>query len=135
MRRTPKPVIDIAEVIPEMARLARTTVRLHPRRGVSARDASKMGSPIVWPSDEPWPVCSEHHSALVPVLQLRRQDVPEFAFRGDTDLFQLLWCPNDHETLEPLMLRHRELLAKARQHSPRIRRRSVAGSLDEGLSA
>jgi hypothetical protein len=34
---------------------------------------------------------------LVPVLQLRRDDFPEMPFFPDTDLFQLLWCPADHD--------------------------------------
>jgi len=35
--------------------------------------------------------------ALVPVLQLYARDVPELPFPEDTDLFQLLWCPNWHD--------------------------------------
>jgi hypothetical protein len=34
--------------------------------------------------------------ALVPVLQLYARDVPDLPFPEHTDLFQLLWCPNDH---------------------------------------
>jgi hypothetical protein len=33
----------------------------------------------------------------VPVLQLARADVAELPWPADTDLFQLLWCPRDHE--------------------------------------
>jgi hypothetical protein len=35
----------------------------------------------------------------VPVLQLRREDLPELPFPDGSDLFQLLWCPNDHPPL------------------------------------
>jgi hypothetical protein len=34
---------------------------------------------------------------LVPVLQLYARDVPELPFPGDTDVLQVLWCPNDHD--------------------------------------
>lgn len=37
-----------------------------------------------------------HQSPLVPVLQLRAEDVPELGFRDDVDVFQMLWCPLDH---------------------------------------
>jgi hypothetical protein len=33
---------------------------------------------------------------MVPVLQLHRRDVPDFAGPDDCDLLQLLWCPLDH---------------------------------------
>jgi len=46
-------------------------------------------TPITKPSGGPY----------VTVLQLRRSDVPELGIPADTDLFQLLWCPNDHEPL------------------------------------
>ena len=100
-RHTPRPVVDIATAIPELTRHVRRTVRLHPRRGEPGLDASKIGGRFLWPADEPWPNCEEHGSSLVPVLQLRADDVPELGFRNDSDLFQLLWCPNSHERLEP----------------------------------
>jgi hypothetical protein len=31
------------------------------------------------------------------VLQLRREDVPELDFPSEADVFQLLWCPSDHD--------------------------------------
>jgi len=42
MRTTPEPIFDIAKVIPELAGRGRKTIRLHPRRGTSAADVSKM---------------------------------------------------------------------------------------------
>jgi hypothetical protein len=33
---------------------------------------------------------------LIPVAQLYRRDVPDFAGPDDTDLLQVLWCPLDH---------------------------------------
>ncbi|HXY33388.1 MAG TPA: DUF1963 domain-containing protein [Planctomycetaceae bacterium] len=101
-RHTPAPPVDIAAVIPGFAALSRTTVRLHPRRGESPIDAAKMGGLILWPSEESWPTCNEHGSALIPVLQLTAEDVPEVGFPSGADLFQLLWCPKLHEKLRPL---------------------------------
>lgn len=119
MRTTPKPAINIAEVFPELAAKAKQTVRLHPRRGPEPGiRESKMGGSFLWPADEPWPVCddpseydlsyypqpelasendlSKRNDFLVGVLQLRADDFPELPFPGNTDIFQLLWCPRDH---------------------------------------
>ena len=38
----------------------------------------------------------EQPIALVPVAQLYRRDVPDFAGPDGTDLMQVLWCPLDH---------------------------------------
>ena len=74
----------------------RTTVRLHPTPGIVPVSASKMGGFILWPADERWPSCDEHQCPLVPVVQIRKEDVPELGFVGELDLFQLLWCPTFH---------------------------------------
>jgi hypothetical protein len=52
---------------------------------------------VLWPAREPWPECDRHSSPFVAVLQLRSDDFPEMPFPAGTDLFQLLWCPFDHE--------------------------------------
>src|SRR5687767_12561336 len=96
-RTTPTPPVDIAKAIPDLKPFARTTVRLHPRRGTDADDGSRIGGRFLWPANEAWPECGEHRCALVTALQLRKEDVPEVRFRGDSDLLQVLWCPNDHE--------------------------------------
>ena len=114
-RTTQKPPIDLLEFVPHMGDRAQTTVRLHPRRKkVAELAASKIGGQFLWPANEPWPSCdaSGHleyespdqedvylgtHGKLVPVLQLRRDDFPEFEFYPGTDLFQLLWCPVNHD--------------------------------------
>lgn len=117
-RTTQPPRFSVPELAPSLVALARETVRLHPRQGAEpAADASKIGGSFVWPADEPWPTCDLPHpgwefgaSGMTPitkpsggpyvtVLQLRRDDVPELGFPADADLFQLLWCPNDHEPL------------------------------------
>jgi hypothetical protein len=78
--------------------MARNTVRLHPRRAsVLELGASKFGGQFLWPSQEKWPVCQTHQIPFVGVLQLREADVPELGYRPGTNLFQLLWCPRDHE--------------------------------------
>jgi hypothetical protein len=41
-------------------------------------------------------------TALVPVAQLRAADVPDLAPPPGADLLQVLWCPNDHDTVEGL---------------------------------
>lgn len=110
VRTTPAPRIDIAAEIPAFAALAKQTVRLHPRSGPEPpANASKFGGRFLWPQDEPWPICTEpeweweepisppHKHVYIPVLQLRRDEFPELDFPEGTDLFQLLWCPNDHE--------------------------------------
>lgn len=118
---TPEPPIDLLAVLPELADLRATTIRLHPRKGrVPGRYASKMGGTFLWPSDEPWPTCDEpwppswtpyvedgipvpeddpraRPFPLVPVLQLRADDFPEMPFPPGADLFQLLWCPLGHD--------------------------------------
>ncbi len=94
---TPAPPVDLARALPQLKKYARTTVRLHPRRGEAPMDASKIGGTFLWPAGEPWPRCEEHDSPFVTVLQLRKEDVPELRFRRGTDLFQVLWCPTSHE--------------------------------------
>ena len=69
-----------------------------------------MGGPLLWPADEPWPMCEgpelfDHYPdapaeaavPLVPILQLFADDLPELPFPTGTDLLQVLWCPFDHD--------------------------------------
>ncbi|MFI6479508.1 DUF1963 domain-containing protein [Nonomuraea sp. NPDC050663] len=103
---TPSPPLAIEAVFPELAGLARTTVRLHPRRGHPTALDSSIGGPLLWPSDEAWPECPvpETHDPsegtdplpLVPAAQLYARDVPELPFPDGTDLLQVLWCPVEH---------------------------------------
>ncbi|WP_431676380.1 hypothetical protein [Kitasatospora sp. KL5] len=60
-RTTPPRRADMAAVFPELAPLARQTVRLHPRLGTPTVRDSSIGGPLLWPAAEPWPVCSEPH--------------------------------------------------------------------------
>ncbi|HET6250822.1 MAG TPA: DUF1963 domain-containing protein [Tepidisphaeraceae bacterium] len=104
-RTTPPPRYDIANVFPKMKKLARTTVRLHPRRGnVADLHATKLGGKIAWPAKTPWPHCHEHDQPFIAALQISKADVPEFPFKTGTDLFQLLWCPSDENEEAPHLL-------------------------------
>ena len=94
---TPPPLVDVEAAIPELRGKAKTAVRLHPRRGEAAIDASKIGGTFLWPADEEWPTCTEHACPLGTMLQLCKEDVPEAEFKTGTNLFQVLWCPNGHE--------------------------------------
>jgi hypothetical protein len=116
---TANPPVDITQVLPELSAYARTTVRLHPRPGKPSMHDSHIGGPLMWPSDEPWPVCDravriqaapvgepgwlswrervpESSVLMVGVAQFCARDIPEIAFPEGTDLLQVLWCPNDH---------------------------------------
>lgn len=42
---------------------------------------------------------ARHNDYYVGLIQLTRHDVPELGFPPGTDLFQLLWCPRDHDGL------------------------------------
>ncbi|MEV6306364.1 hypothetical protein AB0M02_43620 [Actinoplanes sp. NPDC051861] len=109
MRTTPSPPVDVAALLPDLAPLARTTVRLHPRPGDPAAGESSLGGPLLWPAGEPWPMCdgpkgydhfdepAEAEVPLAPVLQILAEDVPELPFPDDADVLQVLWCPFDHE--------------------------------------
>jgi len=60
-RTTPPRRVDIAAVFPELALLARQTVRLHPRLGAPTAHDSSVGGPLLWPAGEPWPACGGPH--------------------------------------------------------------------------
>ena len=95
---TPAPPVNVEEVLPELRGKGKTAVRLHPRPGEAPVDASKIGGMFLWPKNEPWPVCPIHGNIpYTTALQLRKEDVPELGFPPNTDLFQLLWCPEQHD--------------------------------------
>ncbi|MGW2786584.1 hypothetical protein ACWC3X_36080 [Streptomyces populi] len=77
-RTTPPRPLDVAALFPELAPLARTAVRLHPRPSTPTAKDSSIGGPLLWPADEPWPTCPDHdapaHLGVVPgdVRQRRR---------------------------------------------------------------
>ncbi|GAA2093691.1 hypothetical protein GCM10009801_61090 [Streptomyces albiaxialis] len=58
---TPPRPLDVTAVFPELAPLARTATRLHPRPGAPTWRDSSIGGPLLWPADEPWPHCDGPH--------------------------------------------------------------------------
>jgi hypothetical protein len=100
---TPAPTVDITKYVPELARHGKEIVRLHPHRVERdlLNDVSKAGGLFLWPSAEPWPMWEDDKFKFpfVPVLQLRKADVPEMPFPAGMDLFQLLWTPRRDEDL------------------------------------
>ncbi|WP_037627006.1 hypothetical protein [Streptomyces aureus] len=77
-RTTPPRPLDVTVPFPELAALARSAVRLHPRPGAPTARDSSVGGPLLWPSGEPWPTCPDHdaptHRGVAPddVRQRRR---------------------------------------------------------------
>ncbi|MFI6985885.1 hypothetical protein ACIBSV_45995 [Embleya sp. NPDC050154] len=62
-RTTPPRPLDVTAVFPELTALARTTTRLHPRPGTPTVHESSVAGPLLWPADEPWPVCPDDHTS------------------------------------------------------------------------
>jgi hypothetical protein len=60
-RTTPPRPLDVEALFPGLDAHRRTTTRLHPRRGNPSVADSSVGGPLLWPADEPWPVCTERH--------------------------------------------------------------------------
>ena len=70
-RTTPPRPVTIAAVFPELAPLARTTTRLHPRPGKPTPQDSSVGGPLLWPIDDPWPYCDgPHDPSFAPLTTL-----------------------------------------------------------------
>nr|WSX78750.1 hypothetical protein OH826_35835 [Streptomyces sp. NBC_00899] len=57
MFTTPPRPAEVTVLFPEIADLARTAVRLHPRRGTPHAQQSSVAGPMVWPADEEWLTC------------------------------------------------------------------------------
>ncbi|MGW8329878.1 hypothetical protein ACWGLE_18480 [Streptomyces sp. NPDC055897] len=60
-RTTPPRPLDVEELFPRLADYRGVTTRLHPRAGRPGVSASSVGGTLLWPSDEPWPMCTEPH--------------------------------------------------------------------------
>ncbi|BCY10079.1 hypothetical protein [Actinoplanes sp. L3-i22] len=79
-RATPRRPLDIAALFPELREHAATATRLHPRPGVPTTADSSIGGPLLWPADEPWPVCKVGdghyiHKLLRPVTVHRIREI------------------------------------------------------------
>ncbi|MFE1260156.1 hypothetical protein ACFW5X_06495 [Streptomyces albogriseolus] len=61
-RTTPPRPFDVSALFPQLAPLARTATRLHPRPGSPSPQDSSVGGPLLWPADEPWPHCEGPHA-------------------------------------------------------------------------
>jgi hypothetical protein len=90
--------LGLAELVPAVVAVRRQAIALHPFRvtQVSA-DSSHFGGVMLGNAPADWPRCDLHNSAHVGVLQLLREDFPAFRFLDETDVFQLTWCPFDHD--------------------------------------
>ncbi|MFI1184876.1 hypothetical protein [Streptomyces californicus] len=111
--RLPAAPFDVEALIPELAGLGRYTTLLYPRQGDPGIRESSLGGPLLWPADEPWPLCDApghwqplrtptevvgpEPVAMVPVAQLFARDVPELPFPAGTDVLHVLWCPLMHD--------------------------------------
>ncbi|WP_307839268.1 hypothetical protein [Streptomyces sp. MBT97] len=104
-RTTPPRPVNVEALFPELGALRGTTTRLHPRPGRPDSSVSSIGGPLLWPADEPWPLCTEPHkrSSGYRITDIRRErQVLADAWARDR--------PTDEERvlLEELGRRHRE---------------------------
>ncbi|MFD4660632.1 hypothetical protein ACFWP2_34040 [Kitasatospora sp. NPDC058444] len=88
IRTTPPRPVDVTAHFPELAPMARVTVRLHPRAGEPTAANSSIGGPLLWPEREPWPTCPEHggpwqFGASPEDIRLGRRLVAELGRRPD----------------------------------------------------
>nr|WSZ97431.1 hypothetical protein OH820_18795 [Streptomyces sp. NBC_00857] len=60
-RTTPERPVDIEAMFPELTGYRRTSTRLHPRSGSAMPGESSVAGPLLWPADEPWPMCHAVH--------------------------------------------------------------------------
>lgn len=106
-RTTPPRPLDVEELFPELGAYRGTTTRLHPRPGSPDASASSVGGPLLWPADEPWPVCAEPHGrgrGLRPADVHRRRRVLADAWDRDPDAGP---TEEDRRLLAELGRRHR----------------------------
>jgi len=101
--KTPPPPFRLEDYFPELSETVKPAILLHPRPGKPMSHESSIGGAILWPKDEPHPTCSVHEDCrLTPALQIHKRDLPAgyegaISFKDQTDLLQVLWCPQDHD--------------------------------------
>jgi hypothetical protein len=103
-RTTPPRPLDVTALFPELAPLARTAVRLHPRAGAPTSADSSIGGPLLWPAHEPWPTCLDHdapaHRGVAPGdVRLRRRILAEAWARPRAEGTDLL-TPEEREIVD-----------------------------------
>ena len=96
-RTTREAPYDVEELFAFLKGTARQTLRLHPERKANVSPmVSKVGGAFAWPAGEAQPTCEERGCRAVPVVQLRKDDVPSIEFPPGCDLCQLLWYPEEY---------------------------------------
>ncbi|MGW1314658.1 hypothetical protein [Streptomyces sp. NPDC002426] len=88
-RTTPPRPLDVEAAFPPLAAHRRTATRLHPRHGSPGVRESSVAGPLLWPADEPWPVCTAVHPKgtghLLSDVRLRRRVQEGARGRGYTE--------------------------------------------------
>ncbi|WP_330299882.1 hypothetical protein [Streptomyces sp. NBC_00503] len=115
-RTTPPRPLDVEALFPELAAHRATTTRLHPRPGSPDASVSSVGGPLLWPADEPWPVCTEphrHRSGRRPEDIHRERRVLATAWARDPDS-----GPTDEERSLLAELRRRHRVTGAEETDP-----------------
>ncbi|WP_153449879.1 hypothetical protein [Streptomyces smaragdinus] len=109
IRTTPPRPLDVTALFPDLAPLARTATRLHPRPGAPTVHDSSVGAPLLWPADEPWPYCDEPHDRRAPLEILSPDDIRRLRRVGAAVAERLrldpeapAWTPEELETAERL---------------------------------
>lgn len=78
-----------------IGKLRKETILLNPRSGTSSsKEKSKMGGQPNLAHFVAYPMCDSCRSPLNFVLQIDKQDFPEFYWPNDKNFFQLFRCPN-----------------------------------------
>lgn len=81
---TPRRRALLLNEYPELTDYARTALRLHPRRGMPTAHHSSVGGPLLWPLDEPWPLCHGKHYGDGPTGPKRVSSWPRSSSSFDT---------------------------------------------------
>ncbi|MFC3452894.1 hypothetical protein [Amycolatopsis speibonae] len=111
---TPGKPVDVATVFPELAGSARTTVRLHPWRGVATARESSLGGPLLWPADEAWPMCTIDHPDPRPLTSAEGQEL-ERRRNELHDAMNALARAGDHATVGAFYREYEALEADIRK--------------------
>lgn len=94
--------VALEDIDPRIGGLARQAARLHPRPGSPTVLESSVGGPMLWPADEPWPLCPGDHAfdqdgpdplPLIAGVQVYLRDAPSLPHPPGVDLLQMMWCP------------------------------------------
>jgi hypothetical protein len=94
--RPPVPIEELPELNPILSARVNTTLLKPHRVSVPiATSRSKMGGKPNTSLLTSWPQCDECGAYLNFVMQLYREDYPEFYFPGESNFFMLFRCPNN----------------------------------------